>query len=151
MSIVVAYYHVVIGTKYRHITISEKHKQDLYSYIGGILRKRSCNLLAINGIGNHIHLLLNLHQSVALADLIKEVKRGSSLWIKENKDRFPLFEGWGKEYAAFVVSYARKQAVIDYIARQEIHHNSEVFDQELQRFITAHDIVYRTYSPSDDD
>jgi len=151
MSYVLAYYHAVISIRYRHITIDERYKHELYSYIAGVMKQRLCKPIIINGIGNHIHLFFNLHPTTNLSDLMKEVKRGTSVWMKSNKDKFPLFEGWGKEYAAFSVSFARQQQVIDYIADQEAHHHRETFDQELNRFVIAHHFQGHPYKPSDDD
>ncbi len=151
MSTVLAYYHAVISTRYRQITIDERNKQELYAYIAGIMKKMSCQPIIINGIGNHIHLLFNLHQSTRLSDLMKEIKRSSSLWMKSVPEKFPRFQGWGKEYAAFAVSFSRKQQVIAYIKDQEAHHHRETFDQELQRFVLAHEMPFRPYQTTDDD
>ena len=151
MSIVVAYYHAVISTRYRRMTIDERYKGELYAYLSGILKNRSCTPLVINGVGDHIHLLFGLNPQVALSDLMRDLKRGSSLWLKREKSKFPLFEGWGKEYAAFGVNYARKHQVADYILNQEAHHHAETFDHELQRFVLAHELPYRAYQPADDD
>ncbi|MDE6125349.1 MAG: transposase [Muribaculaceae bacterium] len=103
MSKTSAIYHIVINTYCRKMTIPEIHKRELYQYIFGIIRNRNCGLYRINGIGNHIHMLVELHPSVALATLLQNIKQSSSIWLKQN-DNFPRFEGWGKEYFAFTYS-----------------------------------------------
>ena len=104
MSRVVALYHIVINTKHRRPTINEANKRTLYSYIYSIIKKRGCFLYRMNGIANHIHILLDLHPSVSLSNLMLEIKRDSSIWMKQS-GFFPEFDGWGKEYAAFTCAY----------------------------------------------
>lgn len=86
----------------------------------------------MNGISNHIHMLIDLHQSIALSDLMLEIKRESSRWMKQS-GLFPHFDGWGREYAAFSCSYREKDGVIEYIKSQEVHHQVTPFEDELHK------------------
>lgn len=114
-------HHIVFATKHREMTIPEDYKRELYAYILGITRNRGCHLIRINGIGNHIHILLDVHPSVALADIVKTVKQWSSHWLKNNP-RFPMFEGWGKGYYAVSLGVDGMEGCRQYIIGQEAHH-----------------------------
>lgn len=132
MSKVVSLLHIVINTKFRHPTIEESNKRILYSFIYGILKRHRCFLYRMNGISNHIHMLIDLHQSIALSDIMLEIKRESSRWMKQS-GLFPLFDGWGREYAAFSCSYREKDGIIEYIKSQEVHHRVTPFEDELHK------------------
>lgn len=132
MSNVTSIHHIVINTKHRKMTIPEASKRELYRYIYGIITNHGCKLLRLNGIGNHLHILLDMHPTVALADLVKYIKRSSNLWMSR-QSMFPDFEGWGKEYFAVSVSRADAPTVIEYIKNQEIHHGSESFEDEFRQ------------------
>lgn len=131
MSRVVALYHIVINTKHRRPTINEANKRTLYSYIYSIIKKRGCFLYRMNGIANHIHILLDLHPSVSLSNLMLEIKRDSSIWMKQS-GFFPEFDGWGKEYAAFTCAYKDRNGIIEYIKSQEVHHGTVGYEAELE-------------------
>jgi REP element-mobilizing transposase RayT len=97
MSAVTAIYHIVINTYRREMTLPLAACESLYRYIARVVQNSQSTLYAINGIENHIHLLVNLHPSVRLSDLVRDIKLSSSQWIKQNRDSFPQFAGWGKE------------------------------------------------------
>ena len=84
-------------------------------------------------MGDHIHIAFNMHPDIRLSDLIKELKRQTSVWMT-NDERFPLFNGWGKGYYAASFSYEVKDKIIDYIKNQENHHNIEGFLTEMEWF-----------------
>ena len=103
-------YHIVFGTKHRKATITETHSKALYTYIWGIIKNKKCKLFRINGVEDHIHLLSDLHPSVALADYIKDIKVASSLYMKES-GLFTDFEGWAEGYGAFTCSVKERQRI----------------------------------------
>lgn len=142
MSTVKAIYHVVINTKNRQKTIPEANKRELYKYIYGIIVSHGCKLLRMNGVENHVHILLQMHPSVALADLMHEIKRSSSLWLKRLPTKFPNFMGWGKEYAAFTCSYREQSSIIEYIKGQETHHRVSSFEEELISLYSDNDVKF---------
>ncbi len=141
MSYIQSLYHVVICTKHRSMTIPTPIKAQLYKYIWRIINKSKCKLIKINGIPNHIHLLIELKSTIAIADLVRDIKRASSLYAKQS-GLFPMFEGWSAEYAAFTVSYSMKEKVIKYIDSQEIHHDKETFESEYRQLAILHGISY---------
>jgi REP element-mobilizing transposase RayT len=113
----------------------------LYKYIWGILEKKKCHLYRINGIENHLHILTHLHPSVALADLIKDIKLATTEHIKEKK-LFPRFGGWQDGYGAFTYSIDRKDALINYIKNQEEHHRKKTFREEYLELLKEHGIEF---------
>ena len=141
MSHVCAIYHIVISTYCRRMTICEEHKRDMFKYIFGVIRRYNCYLYRMNGYGNHIHILLHLHPSVALATLVQSIKQGSSRWGK-NDGRFAMFEGWGKEYFAATLSYDQLPSVIAYIRNQEGHHAFVSLEEESRELCKADGMVW---------
>jgi putative transposase len=134
-------YQIVFSTKYRKPTISENHCEELYKYIWGIIKNNNCKLYRINGIEDHIHIVSDLHPSKALADYVKDIKVGSSLWMKQC-GKFPDFEGWADGYGAFTYSINEKEALISYIKKQKDHHKKELFTDEYKRILNENDIAF---------
>ena len=131
MSVVKALFHIVISTKHREKTIEEANKRELYAYILGIVKNKGCHLIRINGIANHIHLLVDLAPEIGLSQFIRDLKRSTSFWLKSKPELFPKFEGWGREYYAFSCSESHRDAVVQYIMNQETHHKVVTFDDEM--------------------
>ncbi len=131
MSKVNALYHIVFCTKNRQMTISNTSRRELYRFIWSIIQKKNCYLYRISGTPNHIHILLNLHPRVALADIVRDIKSNSSGWLKWNP-LFPDFNGWAKEYFAATISYRERDRVIDYIKDRQAHHGIQDLGAELQ-------------------
>ncbi|MBQ7691504.1 MAG: transposase [Muribaculaceae bacterium] len=134
MSATISLFHIVINTLGREMTIPDVTSDYLYRYITVIIKNRNCKPFRINGIGNHIHLLVGLSASVALGDLVRDIKQGSSKWAKQQV-YFPRFRGWGKEYGAFSCSIRDKDAIIKYINNQRVHHCKRTFEQEYRDMI----------------
>ena len=132
MSKVAAYYHIVFCTKRQEMTIPLQYKEDVYRFIWKVISDSKCTLIRIGGIQNHVHILLNLHPTVALANLIQSIKSISSGWIAQD-GRFKLFDGWASGYFATTVSSDVRQNVIDYIKSQKTHHLRHPFDDEMKR------------------
>jgi REP element-mobilizing transposase RayT len=134
MSYVCALYHIVINTKDRMRTINPVKAPALHKFITSCFLERHCHVFWINGDANHIHMLVNVHPTVAIATLVGEVKRASSIWIKESK-LFPEFYGWGAEYFACSVSPSHRQHVMNYIKNQHVHHHNQTFADEVRRLV----------------
>ena len=136
MSAVSSMFHVVINTYRRQMTIPDETSEHMYRYIWSIIKSRNCRLYRINGTGNHIHMLIELSPTIALSDLVRDIKQGSSKWAKQQV-YFPQFSGWGKEYGAFSVGQREKDVVVKYIMSQREHHKSRTFEGEYQEIIEA--------------
>jgi len=113
------YLHIIFATKNRDPLIHPEIEKQLHSYIVGVSRKRKVPILKINGMADHIHILLKLHPSVALAELLKEYKAYSSSWMK--KCGYSQFN-WQAGYGGFSCSKSMLKSVIIYIQNQKAHH-----------------------------
>ena len=134
-------YHLVFGTKHRKATLTEAHSKQLYSYIFGTIKKKNCKLFRVNGVEDHIHILSDLHPSIALADFVKDIKVASSIWMKES-GLFTDFEGWAEGYGAFTCSVKERQKIIDYIKTQKEHHKTVSFLEEYKALLEEHEIEF---------
>jgi REP element-mobilizing transposase RayT len=132
-------YHIVFRTKASEKTINQEHSTELKKYIWGIITNKKCVLFRINCMEEHVHILSDLHPSLALADYIKDIKVSSSKWIKES-GLFPKFRGWGIKYCALTYSYKERDIIIDYIKNQQEHHRAESFQDEIRRLFKEHGI-----------
>lgn len=127
-------YHLVFRTKESKPVLDKDKTPELYAYIGGIIKNKNSHLYRINGVENHLHILTDLHPSIALADFMRDIKGSSSYWINNNK-LFPLFEGWAEGYGSFTCSYMDVGRLIDYIKNQEEHHRKKTFEEEYRYLI----------------
>ena len=132
MSKVNALYHIVFCTKRREMRIEPGLLEDLYRFIWKEITVTGSRLLRIGGIQNHVHMLIDLHPAVSLAELMRNIKGHSSRWMLSDS-RFRLFEGWASEYFASTIAPDDKDAVINYIKGQREHHLGQPFDVELEQ------------------
>lgn len=135
------YYQIVFGTKYRKPTIAEAHCEELYKYIWGIIQNKKCKLYRINGVDDHIHIFCDLHPTVALADLVKDIKVASNLWMKES-GKFPDFIGWQDGYGAFTYNIRERDMIINYVKNQKEHHKKETYYDEYKRLLIENGIEF---------
>lgn len=134
-------YQIVFSTKYREPVMTAKDRPELFKYIAGILENKKCHLYQINGVEDHLHILTHLHPSVALADLVKDIKLASNVYIKE-KGLFPGFNGWQDGYGAFTYSGDRRDILINYVKNQETHHRGKTFRDEYIELLCEHGVSY---------
>jgi len=134
-------YQIVFGTKDREPSLNELHSEELYKYIWGITKQKNCHLYRINGVEDHIHIVSDLHPSIALADFIKDIKIPSGKWMKES-GKFPLFNGWQDGYGAFTYSIKDRDNLINYVKNQKEHHKKETFADEFKRILKEHEIEF---------
>ena len=120
------YLHIVFAVKYRAGCIPADHADRLYRYITGIVTERGQKLLAINGMPNHVHLLIGLRPNKALSDLVRDAKASSAKFINEQK-WLPGKFAWQEGFGAFSYSTSQLSDVIGYIERQAAHHATRSF------------------------
>jgi REP element-mobilizing transposase RayT len=133
--------HVIFGTKDRTRTIIPAMQADLHAYLGGIVREEGCKAISINGIEDHVHMLVTLNPTRAISDLMRVVKANSSRWVHERWPERAGF-GWQQGYGAFSVSRSAMPEVEQYIAKQEEHHRKITFEQEFVMLLKKHNIEY---------
>ncbi len=142
MSNVNSLHHIVIATHSRNRSITPQHSEELYKYICGVAKGQKCKVLQIGGIEDHIHILVDIHQDVAISVLMREIKRSSSIWMNQNRSKFPSFTRWAEGYYAFSISATHKLAVTQYIMNQTEHHRTVSPREELIRFLEKNGIEY---------
>ena len=132
---------VVFAVKYRQALIDREWAPELHRYITGIVQNHQHKMLQINGMPDHVHLLIGLRPSQSLSELMKAVKGDSSAWINENgltKKRF----AWQAGYGAFSYSKSQLRGVIQYIRNQEQHHRSLDLRKEFQDLLEKHEVDF---------
>ena len=132
--------HVIFSTKDRVPHIDGALEERLFPYFGAIIRDLKGTLIAVNGAGNHVHLLLSLATIHSLADVVKNIKGPSTLWIHETFPDRRHF-AWQRGYAAFSVSKSNEERVAAYIARQKSHHQRADFRDELLEILRRHGVT----------
>jgi REP element-mobilizing transposase RayT len=135
------YYHCVFSTKERRKLITPDLEERLWPFLGGIARNHNMKALAIGGVEDHVHLLLSLPSTLAIAKAIQVVKGESSKWVH---DKFPEHRqfGWQEGYGAFTIGISQKDGTVAYIHKQKEHHRQKTFQEEFLSFLAKHGIEY---------
>jgi REP element-mobilizing transposase RayT len=133
--------HIIFATKRREDFITLEIELNLYAYLAGIARKHGSRLLASGGTANHVHLLISQSKNIALSDLMEELKKSSSVWIKTQGKEFANFH-WQDGYGAFSIGASQIPAVKAYLARQKEHHRKKTFQEEFIEFLSKYGIEY---------
>lgn len=134
-------YHLVFSTKERRQLILPRFQQDLYDYIGGIIKGEGGVLLEAGGISDHVHLLAHIPARLTLATAMQHLKGNSSKWLNASGKSEVRFE-WQAGYSAFTVSESQVERVRDYIRSQEEHHKSRDFQMELLALLKSHRVDF---------
>ena len=133
-------YHIIFRTKRSVPSIFEKNERELYAYILGYARNKGAHLYRIGGMPDHIHLLVDIPPTIAVAEFMRGLKESTSKWMKHNP-LFPVFDGWGESYAAFTYALSDKDTVVNYIKNQKEHHKKVSFAEEYAQMMEIHDIT----------
>jgi len=134
-------YQIVFSTKNRKPVLEKNNRITIYKYMWGVLKNKDCHSYRINGIEDHVHIITHLHPAVALADLVKDLKIASHLYIKE-KNIYPEFNGWQSGYSAFTYHIKDKNWLIEYVKNQQTHHKKVTFKEELIDLFAEHGIKF---------
>ena len=136
------YIQIVFAVKGRQSLISPLWEDQLYKYITGIIQNKGQKMLSINGIPNHIHILIGMKPSCCLSDLVREVKKSSTEFINENRFTRNKFY-WQEGYGAFSYSHSAFGNVITYINNQKEHHKITSFRDEYLDFLEKAEIEFK--------
>jgi len=134
-------YHIVFSTKNREPILTAPIRENLYQYIGGIVRGEGGKLLEIGGIPNHVHLVTRFKSEPSVATMVKIIKSKSSKWLNEQRKRPGRFE-WQRGYAAFTVSASQLEKLKAYVRNQQQHHRRKTFQEELRELLDKHGVEY---------
>ena len=134
--------HLIFSTKDRYPFLSDKSlRTDMHAYLATVLRNHECETLIVGGVEDHVHALFALSRNYSIADVVKEIKRTSSTWIKEKSPTQKKFH-WQRGYGAFSVSQSHLDQVMRYIERQEEHHRRVTFQDEFRAFLKKYSVEY---------
>jgi len=132
--------HLIFSTKHREPLIGPEIRPRLHAYMVGILDKLKSPSLQTGGVADHVHTLFILGRTISQADLVEEVKKSSSKWMKA-EGRVPGFT-WQAGYGAFSIGESQADTVIRYIQNQEKHHRKVTFQEEFRKFLERYKVAY---------
>ncbi len=135
------YVHYVFAVQNRISLINEKWQNDLYKYSNGIIEQQGHKLLAINGMPDHVHLLISMNPKQSSSDLMYHVKRSTSMWINDN-NLSPGKFSWQEGFGGFTYGKSQIPAIARYIENQQQHHKKHTFNEEYVKLLEAFGIEY---------
>jgi len=130
------YYHIAFAVKGRKYLVSESWQDELYQYITGVIRNKNQKLMIVNGMPDHVHLLIGASPNCNLSDLVRDVKSNSSKWINEKNFLSGKF-AWQTGFGAFTISHSHIEKIVHYIKNQQVHHKTKTFREEYQEFLKS--------------
>jgi len=134
--------HTIFSTKERRPFLhDEPLREELHRYLGGILAHHDCQPLIVGGTEDHVHILSTLSRTCNVADMVKETKHGSSLWLKTKSPDLHDF-AWQSGYGIFSVGFSQVETVRDYIAGQKEHHRKVSFQNKYREFLKRYEIEF---------
>ncbi len=133
--------HLVFSTKNREPSLADDIRDELHAYIGGIVENQQGTLLRSGSVADHIHLLIAHPRTCAPSDLVKEIKTGSSKWLKTKSPRYGDFH-WQSGYGIFSISPTHRPAVEQYIGNQAEHHRKVTFQEEYRQILNKYGIQF---------
>jgi len=135
------YIHVVFAVSGRQSLIPKEHKIEIYKYMTGVIHNKKQKVMSIEGMADHVHLLIGLSPEIALSDLVKDVKEASSRFINNKKWVRGHFS-WQRGFGAFSYSRSQVSTVAKYIENQERHHSKRSFRDEYVELLRKFDVEY---------
>jgi len=132
---------LIFAVKFRDALIQTNWKEELYKYVTGIIQNNNHKLICINGMPDHIHILIGLRPNQSISSLVNEIKSNSSKFINE-KRFLPFRFEWQKGYGAFSYGKSQLSDVINYINNQEKHHHKKSFREEYLDFLNKFEVNY---------
>ena len=135
------YIHAIFHVKHNQSLIKPEHDNQLYAYMGGVIKLSNSIPIAINGTENHIHILCIMSKNISLADFMEQIKSNSSRWIKTLDTHYREF-AWQGGYAGYSVSQSQVNVVKKYIENQKVHHQTTSFQDEYLQFLQKNEVNY---------
>jgi REP element-mobilizing transposase RayT len=135
------YVHLVFAVKNRNAVLTKDIREKVFKYISGIVTTMKHKSINVNGVSDHVHILIGMHPDISISDTVYAIKRSSSLFINENrlcKRKFAWQEGFG----SFTYSRSQIHRVYMYIENQEKHHERSTFKTEYIQFLKNYEIEY---------
>lgn len=136
------YLHLIFAVKHRQAILDKSWRQELFKYIAGIINKKGHYSLAVNGYNDHVHIFFDYKGHELIEELVREIKKSSSHFIK-SKNLSPFKFEWQSGYGVFSHGYREKGIIIDYVMKQEEHHGKKTFRQEYLQFLKSYEIDFK--------
>ena len=134
--------HIVFSTKERHPFLSDPTlRVAMHKYLAAVSAELRCPVIKLGGGADHVHLRARQARTITLAGWGRELKRTSSVWVKEIPEGSKGFQ-WQAGYGAFSVGQSQSAAGERYIARQEAHHRRFSFQDEFRTLLDRHQLAY---------
>ncbi|MCF6269067.1 MAG: IS200/IS605 family transposase [Melioribacteraceae bacterium] len=135
------YIHLVFSVKSRSNLIPKEKKNELHKYITGVVQNKKCKIIAINSMPDHIHIFIGLHPTIAISNLVKEIKIASTDLVKRKRWSKIKFN-WQDGFGVFSHSHSQIDKVYKYIMNQEDHHKKRTFKDEYKDFMKKYGVEY---------
>ena len=135
------YVHLIFAVKYREAALTKEIRGRVFEYISGTLTSMKHKSIIVNGVSDHIHILVGLNPAVSISTTVHDVKRSSSIFIN-TMDLCNKRFSWQEGYGAFTYSRSQIKNVYRYIERQEQHHEKSNFQDEYLCFLKKFEVEY---------
>ena len=135
------YYHLIFCPKYRTPCLTKPNRIRLYKFICGVVTKMNGKVIQINGVEDHIHILLRIHPSSTVSETVKKIKVDSHRFIIDQQ-LFPQFQSWQKGYGIFTFSDLDKDRLVNYVKNQEVHHMRKSFLKEYKDVLNENNVDF---------
>jgi len=133
--------HIIFSTKNREPWLDSNIRSRMHGYLATICRDLRGDDLCVNGVSDHVHIITTLPRTLSQAEMIEEMKKGSSKWIKTVDAHYRGFF-WQRGYAAFSVSASQLTTVLEYVRAQEQHHRTRTFQEEYRELLRKHGLEF---------
>ena len=133
--------HIIFSTKNRQPFLDSDVRPRMHAYLATICRDLGAELVHVGGIADHVHIVTTLPRTLSQAQVVEQIKKTSSKWIKELDARYRTFF-WQRGYGAFSVSPSQLEAVLQYVEAQQTHHRTRTFQEEYRDLLRRHGIDF---------
>ncbi len=133
--------HLVYSTYQRAPSISPQFQPRLYEYLGGVLEQNESRAIAIGGMPDHVHIFFLATRNRSVADIVRNLKVSSTVWLKSHDDAFADFR-WQAGYGVFSVGESQSGTVAEYVRNQAQHHQKRGFQEELLALLKKYKVEY---------
>lgn len=133
--------HVIFSTKGRELWLDGKARPRIHAYLATVCRDLGATFVHVGGVSDHVHIVTTLPRTLSQADLVEQIKKTSSKWMKDLGVRYRGFS-WQRGYAAFSVSPSKLAAVLKYVDGQQEHHRTHTFQDEYRDLLRRHRVQF---------
>jgi REP element-mobilizing transposase RayT len=135
------YVQLVFAVKNREATLDKSIRNRVFEYMSGIITSLNHKSIIVNGVANHVHILIGINPVISISNTVHDIKRGSSLFINQEKLCRGKF-AWQEGYGGFTYSKSQLNSVYNYILNQEKHHEESSFKEEYLLFLKKFEIDF---------